>query len=65
MNTKIKKTKIGKCEFCSPKSAPELCKLSIATTIIGGKEFAACCVKCGGGSTKEETKKDSAKQSKK
>ena len=59
------KTKTDKCEFCSPESTPELCKLSVATTIIDGKKYAACCVKCVGGSTQEEPKKDSAKRSKK
>jgi hypothetical protein len=61
MKTKTKKTKSGKCEFCSPESTPELCKLATATTIFNGKEYAACCVKCAGGSAEEKPKEDSAK----
>ena len=59
------KEKSGKCEFCSPESTPELCKLSTATTIIDGKEYTACCTKCAGGSTEEKPKKDIEKQGKK
>ncbi len=59
------KSKTSKCEFCSSESTPELCKLSTATTIIDGKEYAACCVKCADKSTGEKPKKDSVKQSKK
>ena len=60
-----KPPKTTKCEFCSPVSKSELCKLSAATTIIDGKEYSACCVKCSDGSTEEKPKKDSEKQSKK
>jgi hypothetical protein len=59
------KTKTTKCEFCSPENTPELCKLSTATTIIDGKEYTACCVKCSGKSAEEKPKKDLAKNSKK
>jgi hypothetical protein len=62
MKTPIKKTKTGKCEFCSPDSTPELCKLSTVTTTRDGKEYTACCVKCAGGSAEEKPKKDGAKQ---
>ena len=58
MKTPTKKTKTGKCEFCSPESTPELCKLSTVKTTIDGKEYAACCVKCTGESTEEKPKKD-------
>ena len=65
MKTPTKKIATGKCEFCSPESTPELCKLSTATTIIDGNEYTACCAKCAGGSAEEKPKKDSAKQNKK
>lgn len=64
MKAKTKK-KSGKCEFCSPESTPELCKLSTATTIIDGKEYTACCIKCAGRSVEEKPKKDIKKQRKK
>ena len=57
MKTSTKKTKTGKCEFCNPESTPELCKLSTATTIIDGKEYTACCVKCADGNAEEKTQK--------
>ena len=59
------KTKTTKCEFCSSDSTPELCKLSTTTTIIDGKKYTACCIKCAGKSAEEEPKKDLAKQNKK
>jgi hypothetical protein len=59
------KTKTLKCEFCSADSAPELCKLATATTMIDGKKYTACCVKCVGKSAEEEPKKVIAKQKKK
>jgi hypothetical protein len=65
MKTSTKKSKTSKCEFCSPESTPELCKLSTATTIIDGKEYSACCAKCAGGSAEEKPKKDCEKQGKK
>jgi hypothetical protein len=55
------KTKTLKCEFCSPESTLEVCRLSTATTIIDGKEYTACCVKCVGKSTEEKPKKDLTK----
>ena len=65
MKTPKKKSKGGKCEFCSPDSTPELCKLSTATTIIDGKEHTACCVKCTSESVEEKPKEDSVKQKEK
>ena len=59
MKTPKKKSKGGKCEFCSPEITPELCKLSTATTIIDGKEYSSCCVKCADGTTEEKPKKES------
>jgi hypothetical protein len=64
MKKPAKKTKTTKCEFCSPESSPELCKLSTATTVIDGKEYAACCVKCGDQSLEEKPKRDKAKNEK-
>ena len=64
MTTQTKKTKTGKCEFCSPETTPDLCKLSTATTIIDGKEYTVCCVKCAGESVIEKPKKGSLKQRK-
>jgi hypothetical protein len=58
-------TKTTKCEFCGSESTPELCKLSTATTIIDGKKYTACCVKCAGKSNEEKPRKGQAKQSKK
>jgi hypothetical protein len=55
------KTKTTKCEFCSSESTSELCQLSTATTIIDGKKYTACCIKCAGKSAEEEPKKDPAK----
>jgi len=50
------KTKTTKCEFCDSEITPELCKLSTATTVIDGKEHAACCSKCASKSTEEKSK---------
>jgi len=58
------KSKTTKCEFCGSESTPELCKLSTATTIIDGKKYTACCVKCVGKSTEEEKNKDLPKSKK-
>lgn len=63
MKTPTKKIKTGKCEFCSPESTPEQCKLSTATTIIEGKEYSTCCTKCAGGSAEEKPKKDNTNPS--
>ena len=65
MKNPTKKTKTSKCEFCSPESTPELCKLSAVKTVIDGKEYSACCTKCVGGSTEEPPKKDAERQGKK
>ena len=65
MKTATKKTKAGKCDFCSPETTPELCKLSTATTMIDGKEYPACCVNCAGGNSEEKPKRELEKQSKK
>jgi hypothetical protein len=56
------KTKTGKCEYCSPESTPELCKLSTAKTVIDGEEHSSCCSKCAGDSTEGYPKKDAGKQ---
>jgi hypothetical protein len=61
MKQKTKKTSTVKCEFCSPESSPELCKLSTAKTIIDGKEYTACCIKCAGTNTEEKPKKSQQK----
>ena len=63
MKTPTKKTKTGKCEFCSPEVTPELCKLSTSTTIIEDKEYTACCVKCASGRAEEKPKIERAKKS--
>jgi hypothetical protein len=65
MKTPTKKIETGKCEFCSPESTPELCKLSTATTIIDGKEYSACCTKCAGKSAEEKPKKTNHDKAKK
>jgi hypothetical protein len=64
MKTPTKKIESGKCEFCSPESSPELCKLSTATSIIDGKEYSACCPKCAGGSAKEKPQKSTQNKAK-
>jgi len=61
MKPSTKKTKTGKCEFCSSEGKPEICKLSAATIIIEGKEYTACCVKCAGGHGKKNRKKKGQK----
>jgi hypothetical protein len=61
MKTQTKKSKSGKCEFCSPESAPEICQMATAKTTIDGKEHAACCVKCSGNSEEEKPKEKKAK----
>ncbi len=54
--SKTKKTNPGKCEYCSPESSPDLCKLATAKTIIDGKEYTACCIKCAGAEPEKKPK---------
>ena len=65
MKNQTKNTNTVKCGFCSPESSPELCNLSTAKTIIDGKEYSACCIKCAGANVEEKPKKVSKKQAKK
>jgi len=63
MTTKTKKTTTSKskCQFCGSDTT-ELCQLSTATTIIDGKVYSACCIKCAGTTNEEEKpKKDTSK----
>ena len=58
MKKQTKKNSTAKCGFCSPESSPELCNLSTAKTIIDGKEYSACCIKCAGTNKVEEKPKN-------
>jgi hypothetical protein len=65
MKKQTEKTNSVKCGFCSPESSPELCNLSTAKTIIDGKEYSACCIKCAGTNAEEKPEKSKTKQTKK
>jgi len=65
MKTPKKESKISKCQFCGPETSPEICNLSTAKTIVNGKEYSACCVKCSGGASEEKPKKTAQNKARK
>ena len=58
------KPEFVKCDYCKAEIPSEACRLAAHTTVIDGKEYVFCCVKCAQRYKKKKEKTRSCRDEK-